>query len=143
MVDNAGNAALDGGTTWTIDRTSPHVQSITASIPAGATSTTSIAYTVTFSKPVTGVDVSDFRLATTGAVTGTIASATGSGTSYVVSVTGISGDGTLGLNLIDNDSIVDLAGNVLYAASPTAALPGSAFHPQQQRVRQLSFRGLQ
>ena len=37
----------------------------------------------------------------------------GGGTSYVVAVNGLSGTGTLGLNLVDGDSIVDAGGNPL------------------------------
>jgi hypothetical protein len=35
----------------------------------------------------------------------------GGGADYVVTVDGISGDGSLGLNLVDDDSIVDTSGN--------------------------------
>ena len=68
---------------------------------------------MTFSEIVTGVDVSDFALATTGTAAGTIAYVTGSGSSYSVTVNGVSGDGNLGLNLVDDDSIIDVVGNPL------------------------------
>ena len=51
----------------------PFVQSINRSTPQGTvTSPASVAYTVTFSKPVTGVTAADFRLALTGTVAATI-----------------------------------------------------------------------
>ena len=68
---------------------------------------------MTFSESVSGVDTGDFALADTGTASGTIASVSGSGTSYTVMVNNLLGVGTLGLNLVDNDSIVDSAGNPL------------------------------
>jgi FG-GAP-like repeat len=44
-----------------------------------------------------------------------------SGAVYTVAVSGIAGNGTLGLNLVDNGSIRDLAGNGLTNAGPTAS----------------------
>jgi hypothetical protein len=70
-------------------------------------------YTVTFSEVVTGVDKTDFALTTTGISGASVSSVSGSGTTYSVVVATGSGDGTLRLNVIDNDSIVDLAGNPL------------------------------
>ena len=69
-------------------------------------------FSATFDQSVAGVDVFDFRLAATGTVVGTISQVSGSA-SYFITVTGISGDGTLGVNLVDDSSIHDLAGNVL------------------------------
>ena len=66
---------------------------------------------------VTNVQATDFTLAgyplAGGGATGTIASVSGSGAAYTVTVNNVSGNGTLGLNLVDNDSIVDQAGNPL------------------------------
>ena len=66
-------------------------------------------FAVTFSQSVTGVDPGDFALALSAAPAGTIDSVSGSGTAYTVTVNNVVGDGTLGLNLVDDDSIVDLA----------------------------------
>ena len=68
-------------------------------------------FTVTFSKSVTGVNTTapfnDFALTTTG-VTGTyIAAVSGSGAAYTVTVNTGSGNGTIRLDLIDDDSIKD------------------------------------
>ena len=44
-----------------------------------------------------------------------------SGSVYTVTVSGITGNGTLGLNLVDNGSIRDLAGNPLTQQNAPAA----------------------
>ncbi len=69
-----------------------------------------VSWTVTFSKAVTGVDAADFSLVQTGGVTGaSISSVTGSGTTWTVTASTGTGTtaGTLGLNLVDNDTIMD------------------------------------
>ena len=76
----------------------PSVSS-TAAVGATLASATSIDFTVTFSAAVTGVDTTDFTLTSTGSAAGTISAVSGSGTSYTVSVTGVSGNGTLRLDL--------------------------------------------
>ena len=109
----AGNGNFTGTPVYNIDRTAPTVTSI---VPAAAnpTNAASVTYTVTFSKSVTGVDVTDFALVPTGTIAGTsIASVTGSGSVYTVTVNTGTGTGTLGLNLVDDDSIVDAATNPL------------------------------
>jgi len=76
-----------------------------------------VSWNVIFSKSVTGVDASDFVLVQSGGTSGaSITSVTGSGTSWIVSAnTGNGGNngGTLGLNLVDNDTIIDSAGRKL------------------------------
>lgn len=73
---------------------------------ASPTNAASVTFTVTFNQSVTGVDASDFTLVTTGAVAGaTITSVSGGGTTYTVVVNRGTGNGTIGLNLVDNDSI--------------------------------------
>ena len=76
---------------------------------------TEVAWTVTFSESVTGVDVTDFSLAMAGGASGAyLISVSGSGASWtVVANTGTGFSGTVGLNLIDNDSIVNSAGTPL------------------------------
>lgn len=67
-----------------------------------------VSWTVIFSAGVTGVDAADFTLVQAGGVTGaSITSVTGSGTTWTVTTNTGSGTGTLGLNLVDDDSIID------------------------------------
>jgi hypothetical protein len=87
----------------------PTVVSITRA-GANPTSAATVDWTVTFSEPVSGVDVSDFALATSGLSGSSIASVSGGPTVYTVTVNTGFGVGTLGLNLADNDSILNAAG---------------------------------
>lgn len=84
------------------------VTSITR-MSASPANTAIVDYQVRFSDPVGGVDVSDFVLDTNIPGAG-IAGITGSGNSYIVSVNTGSGDGTLRLDLTDNDSITTSLG---------------------------------
>jgi Calx-beta domain/Bacterial Ig-like domain len=87
---------------------SPKVVSINRTTPLGPlTNANSVDYTVTFSKSVTGVDADDFNLALGGVTATTPVVVSGSGTTYTVTVNGIAGTGSLGLNLADDDSIAD------------------------------------
>jgi hypothetical protein len=97
-TDAAGNSFEQ---TFSITVTSgPSVASINrAGASSALTNASSVAYTVTYSESVTGVDASDFVLTTTGTAGGTIASISGSGTTYTVTVNSLSGDGTLRLDL--------------------------------------------
>jgi len=101
----------------------PFVQSINRSVPTGpTTNATSVSYAVTFSEAVTGVDPTDFTLALTGSVAATTpAVVSGTGSVYTVTVSGITGIGTPGLNLVDNNSIRDLAGDGLVQPNAPAA----------------------
>jgi hypothetical protein len=74
-----------------------------------------VTFRVTFNEAVNGVDATDFSLTTTGTLAGTsIGTVTPvSGSVYDVAVNTGTGDGTIRLNLIDNDSIADTAGNKL------------------------------
>ncbi|MFL9920387.1 Ig-like domain-containing protein [Paraburkholderia fungorum] len=99
-TDAAGNDAFQIFSIDVVD--APGITSIERAASASATvpaAASSVAYTVTFSQAVTGVDASDFALTTTGNAGGTIASVSGSGDTYTVTVAGISGDGTLRLDL--------------------------------------------
>ena len=85
------------------------------------TSSNSISYTLTFNGPVTGVDPSQFALATTGTVSaGSVHVQPINSTTYTVTVSGITGAGTLGLNLMNSGGILDLAGNALPQGSADA-----------------------
>jgi hypothetical protein len=63
---------------------------------------------------VSGVDVSDFTLTTSDNLSGaSVTNLSGSDNVYIVSVKTGSQDGTIGLNIKDDDSILDVAGNPL------------------------------
>src|SRR5439155_303707 len=100
------------GQVYTIDKTAPTVSSINRA-SASPTNAGSVQFTVTFSESVTGVDTSDFALAPTGLTGASITGVSGSGTTYTVTVASGTGDGPFALNLVDDDSIADTAGNKL------------------------------
>jgi hypothetical protein len=115
-TDAAGNlnSASTGSNVITLDLTPPTVTSIVRSTPAGAaTNASSVVFAVNFSEPVTGVDGPDFTLTATGLTNTGITNVTGSGTQWFVTVDTGSGDGTLRLDLVDDDTIRDLATNRL------------------------------
>jgi hypothetical protein len=116
IQDLAGNAITGGinGDTYTVDQTPPAVTAITATTPSNATPTnaTSLTYTITFSEPVTGVNAGSFTLTQTGTASGSLTNVTGSGTTYSMIIAGVSGDGTLRLDLNSSGTgIQDAAGN--------------------------------
>jgi hypothetical protein len=128
-TDAAGNDAFQ---IFTFNVVS--VPSIASIVRAGAStvpaSSTSVAYTVTFDQTVTGVDASDFALTATGTAAGTVASVTGSGATYTVTVNGIGGDGTLRLDLNSSGTgIQSLSGGTIaggYTAGQTFSLDHTA-----------------
>ena len=122
QASGTGNGNFTGQT-FTIDTIAPFVQSIDRATGSNAVAnSTTVAFTVTFSEPVTGVDASDFQVAVTGSVATAATQITAvSGAVYTVSVSGITGSGTLGLNLVDNATIRDLAGNPLTQQNAPAA----------------------
>ncbi|MDS1137542.1 beta strand repeat-containing protein, partial [Nitratireductor indicus] len=99
-----------------VDAVAPKV---TSSAVSGSPNSDAIAvdFLVTFSKPVIGVDSSDFVLTTTGSAMGAISGlATSDNVTYTVSVTGISGIGSLRLDVLADGSITDTPGNPMAAA---------------------------
>ena len=96
--------------------------------PAAYTNATSVNYTVMFSEAVTGVNLTDFSLATTGDIGYTLLQAlnTSNANIYDVVISGITGNGTLGLNLVDNNTIHDLAGNPLSQSNAVATFSDQA-----------------
>ncbi|NOT06060.1 MAG: S8 family serine peptidase, partial [Anaerolineales bacterium] len=95
----------------------PSVSSILRA-SANPTSAAGISFTVTFSESVTGVNVSDFTLTTTGGVSGAaVSGVSGSGSVYTVTIYTGSGSGTVRLDVVDNNSIIDLASNPLGGAA--------------------------
>lgn len=79
---------------------------------ADPTNAATVRWTVSFSEAVTGVDAGDFGLVRGGGLTGGVITAiSGSGATRTITADGGSGSGTLGLNLIDDDTIVDNVAN--------------------------------
>ena len=112
-----------------IDGVLPVVASITR-VSAALTNGTSVQYTVTFTEAVTGVHASDFVPVSTGIAGATVAAVSGSGTTYTVTVNGITGDGTLRLDLKNSGTgITDVAGNAItsgYTSGQTYAIDNTA-----------------
>ena len=110
------DAALNTGSTIATivkDTTAPTVTSIALAGPS-PTSALSVAWTVTFSEPVTGVAAANFTLIRVGvggspAITGV----TGGGATWTVTASSGTGDWALEANLASRAGIVDLAGNPL------------------------------
>ena len=72
------------------------------------TDASTVNFTVMFSKAVTGVNSSDFTLTVTSLTSAPFVSAVnGSGATYTVTVNTGSGNGTIRLNVVDDDSIKD------------------------------------
>jgi fibronectin-binding autotransporter adhesin len=82
----------------------------------------SVQFNVVFSEAVTGVTPADFAAVTNGVTGAAIASVTGSGGDYTVTVSGIEGSGSVGLTLTDGSDILNALGNPL---DPTATVPTS------------------
>jgi len=85
----------------------------TQAVAGTAANATSLHFTVTFSEPVTGVSTSDFALVATGTASGSITSLSGSGTTFDVTVSSVSGVGSLRLDGLSSGNIRDAAGNRL------------------------------
>lgn len=93
------------------DNDSPNVVSI---VRAGTNPTNlgSVNFTVTFDAAVSGVGQADFTTTVSG-ITGTsVTGVGGSGTTYTVSVNTGAGDGTIRLDVVDDNSITSLSGSV-------------------------------
>jgi hypothetical protein len=98
-----------------VDSAAPSVSAISLA-GSSPTNAASLGYTVAFSEGVTGVDVSDFTLTASGTASGNIASISGSGSSYAVTVNSVTGTGNLRLDLNSSGTgIADSAGNAISA----------------------------
>ena len=95
-----------------VDGSPPQVSSITRA-DANPTNANSVDFLVTFSEPVTGVDTADFELMTSGVSGAAITGISGSNAAYTVTVSTGSGNGTIRLDLVNNDTILDLVSNPL------------------------------
>lgn len=122
-----------------VDGVAPYVSSITRQNPTDAISHSgNVTFRVTFTENVTEVSPGDFTLTATGTAAGNITSlSVNSGAVIDVTVSSISGNGTLSLDLKNSGTgIADMAGNVInggfnsgetYIIERTAATP--VFNP--------------
>jgi hypothetical protein len=114
---------------FTILVTDDLAPSVSGTAPDGspASTDTSMSFAVTFSEAVSGVTTAGFSLTPTGTANGTITSVTGSGSNYTVAIAGITGNGSLKLNLNPASGVVDAAGNAASAyaggTAHTVAIP--------------------
>jgi hypothetical protein len=95
-LELTGVASLVSG-----DQAPPVVLGINRQMPiTETTSSTSVIFRATFSEPVTGVDKSDFQLVNpVGCTIASVVAVGTDGSTYDVTINGISGSGKLGLNL--------------------------------------------
>ncbi|PKN91377.1 MAG: hypothetical protein CVU44_19890 [Chloroflexi bacterium HGW-Chloroflexi-6] len=117
IADKANSPLSSGfisGQIYTIDKAAPAV-SDSVRTNASPTNLTSVDFTVTFSESVTGVDTSDFSLTTTGVTSAAVSGISGSGSLYTVSINTGTGSGTIRLNVVNDNSIMDAALNPLSA----------------------------
>jgi hypothetical protein len=112
----AGNGNFNTGSIYVLDKSLPAVTSILRA-DIDPTENVTVNFNVTFSESVSGVDGSDFTVSTIGSISGaSISAVNGSGNLYVVTVNTGTGDGSLHIDLIDNDSISDVNANLLGGA---------------------------
>lgn len=129
LRDAAGNDSITtlnsvaSTTAILVDAVAPQVNAISLD-SASPTNASSVTFTVTFSEDVSGVDISDFSLVTSGSVNATLQSLTQiDPRTYQVTVDSITGLGNLGLNLNANGTgITDNASNAI-----TSAFTGQAY----------------
>ena len=134
--DAAGNdlpATLNGiasSADVLVDTTAPTVSAI-ARLDASPTSAGSLSYQVSFDEAVSGVDVGDFAVVATGTASGVVHSvAQLDAHTYRVTLDGVRGEGTLGLELVaagsgirdqaDNPLAAGLRGTATRCATPAA-----------------------
>jgi hypothetical protein len=98
--------------THTLSKGFPEVESI---LRAGdnPSNKETVNFTVVFTEPVTGVDKTDFTLTRTGVQGAAVTGVSGSGSTYTVNVASGSGNGTIRLDVKDDDSIKNISGNPL------------------------------
>lgn len=112
---HASDQTLNSNTTHvsiTVLSPYPSVISILRADP-NPTPLATVRFTVTFSSPVTNIGLDDFSLAFSGSINPLLSSINGSGNVYTVTVTTGGPIGVLGLNLVDNNSIIDQLGHTL------------------------------
>jgi hypothetical protein len=100
----ANNGNFTGQAGYSVLKSAPVVSAINL-IGGNPTAAGTVSYAVTFNQDVVGVDAADFQPIAADITGASIASVSGSGNTYTVVVNSGNGNGTLGLNLVDDDSI--------------------------------------
>jgi hypothetical protein len=108
----AGNGDFTSGEVYTIDKTPPTVSSITR-LNTNPSAARSVSFLVTFSEPVAGVEADDLALTTTGLSGAFVSNVIGSGATRTIVVNTGVGDGPIRLDVLDNDTILDVVSNPL------------------------------
>ena len=128
------NVTIGGG-----DTQAPTVQSINRFSPAGeSTNASSVTWRVTFSESVTGVDSSDFALAPTVTGAGSVSVSPVNGSTYDVSASTGSGNGALGLDLVEVDHSIKDAAAMSSAATRSAMGTSPTARPTRSTRRRRS-----
>lgn len=136
-IRNSLNAPLGGGgggngnftgQSYTVTKSPPRVTGINR-LEASPTNAATVNFTVSFNEAVSRVDPSDFTLVTQGVTGAGITNVTRINDSfYSVAVATGQGDGSIGLSLIDNDSIINSLGLTLGGAGANnGSFRGEAF----------------
>lgn len=115
----SGNGDFTANDTYAIDRGTPRALTSGAITrnDANPTKASQVAFVVAFDEAVTGVDTTDFTIDAAGLTGASIASVTNQGGgNFLVTVNTGTGAGTLSIDLIDDDSILDAAQNALGGA---------------------------
>lgn len=111
----AGNGTFTTGETYVINKNAPLLISSLRADPS-PTAAESVRFTLMFSESVSGVDAADFVLTTSGLSEAGVSSVIGADLLYIVTVNTGTGNGSLRLDLLDDDSIIDSAGTPLGGA---------------------------
>ena len=127
VEDLAGNAltntASGSSQSYTLDNLVPTVSSI-ALVGTPAATAASVDFLVTFSEPIGTAQTGDFSLSTFSSSGGTVSAVSGSGDTRTVTVSDLSGEGSIRLDVPSGSGIADLAGNTVSAAFSGGALHG-------------------
>ncbi|OWK45225.1 putative internalin [Fimbriiglobus ruber] len=130
--DTVGNEAPAAGpsATFVADNTDPTVAIGNPSV-AFANGTSTVTYTITYNDAnfaSSSLTVADVTLNTTGTANATISVDSGTGTTRTVTLTHVTGDGTIGISLAANTAS-DEAGNEAPAAGPSATFTADTTAP--------------
>lgn len=107
VVASSQLPGISGLYTVTLETTNPRVEQIQRINPDPAAAGSTVAFGVTFTSVVTGVDAGDFALSTNGVAGAAITNVAGTGSIYTVAVNSGVGSGSIRLDVVDNDTIVN------------------------------------